>query len=166
MPTASTQASFQPRPEQPSITGVKLNEEALSRGDFVAAIDFVSPFPLRPPVVGIVVSSPSGIPVWGTNGRFHPWERTDFAVAKGTVLCEAKSLPLAPSSYRVSVFLSDWHEDYDEKLDVLSFEFRMDADVTQRPPASVIGHIDWVPTWRLVNSDDVSTVRVDGFSGN
>jgi lipopolysaccharide transport system ATP-binding protein len=166
LPISSLRTTFPANTGKPSITGVSLDEAALRRGDFSAAVDFVSPFPLRPPVVGIVVSSSSGIPVWGTNGRFHPWERTDFAVARGTVLCEAKSLPLAPSSYRVSVWLADWHEDYDEKIDVLSFEFRMDADVAQRPPASVMGHTDWVPTWRMANSDDASTVRVGGSAGN
>jgi lipopolysaccharide transport system ATP-binding protein len=157
---SALRATFPMNAKKPSITGVSLDEAALRRGDFSAAVDFVSPFPLRPPVVGIVLSSPSGIPVWGTNGRVHPWERADFAVARGTVICEAKSLPLAPSSYRLSVALSDWHEDYDLKVDVLSFEFRMDADVAHRPPASLMGHTDWAPTWRMANSDDASTVRV------
>src|SRR5205823_1966671 len=79
---------------------------------------------------------------------------TDFAVAEGTVICEAKSLPLAPAVYRVSVWLSDWHDDYDDRQDVLSFEFKMESNVTQRPPASVMGHTDWVATWRMANSDE------------
>jgi lipopolysaccharide transport system ATP-binding protein len=154
MPTSALRTTFPVRPGRPSITGLRLNDGALRRGDFSAAIDFISPFPLRPPIVGIVVSSSTGQPVWGTNGRFHPWERTDFAVAQGTVICEAKSLPLAPAVYRVSVWLSDWHDDYDAKQDALSFEFKMDTNVTQRPPASLMGHLDWVPTWRMANSGE------------
>jgi lipopolysaccharide transport system ATP-binding protein len=166
LPISSLRTTFPMNAGKPSITGVSLDEAALRRGDFSLAVDFFSPFPLRPPLIGIVVSSASGIPVWGTNGRVHPWERTDFAVARGTVLCEAKSLPLAPSSYRVSVWLSDWHEDYDLKRDVLSFEFRMDADVAHRPPTSVMGHTDWVPRWRMTNSDDANTVHVGGSAGD
>jgi lipopolysaccharide transport system ATP-binding protein len=164
MPAASTQASFEPRPGRPSITGVRLDEQALSRGDFVAAIDFVSPFPLRPPVVGIVVSNQSRIPVWGTNGKFHPWPRTDFAVAEGTVLCEAKGLPLVPSSYRVSVWLSDWYEDYEERPDVLSFDFRIDSDALHRQPPQVIGNLDWASVWRMADRlSDGATPSSIGF---
>jgi len=148
-PIASTQASFQPESGRPSITGVRLDEEALRQGDLIVAVDFISPFSLRPPIVGVVVSNQSGTPVWGTNGRFHPWGRTDFAVAKGTVLCEAKRLPLAPSSYRLSVWLSDWHQDYQERADILTFNFRVDAKVAQRPSHQAIGNLDWTPIWRM-----------------
>jgi len=135
---AATRASFEPRPGRPSITGVRLDEPALTRGDFVADVDFASPFPLRPPVIGIIVSNQAGVPVWGTDGKFHPWERTDFAVASGTVRCEARSLPLAASTYRVSVWLSDWHAHYEEKPNVISFDFRGDTTVAHRQPSHVI----------------------------
>jgi lipopolysaccharide transport system ATP-binding protein len=148
-PTASAEAAFDARPGRPCITGVRLDEQALNRGDFIAEVDFVSPFPLRPPVIGIVVSNQLGIPVWGTNGRFHPWPRTDFAVKDGTVVCEARKLPLASASYRLSVWLSDWHEDYEERPDVLSFDFRVGTNITQRPPPHVNGNLDWAPVWRM-----------------
>jgi len=152
VPTNILKASFPPGERRPSITSVYLEEEALRRGDFLATVEFSSPFPLRPPIVGIVVSNMSGNPVWGTNGRFHPWERTDFAVSQGAVICEAKSLPLAPGAYRVSVWLSDWTQDFEEKLDVLSFEFRIDADSSQRPPTSTLGHLDWAPKWKMADT--------------
>jgi lipopolysaccharide transport system ATP-binding protein len=154
MPISSVRTTFVPRKDKPSITGVRLDEEALRRGDFVAAVDFVSPFPLRPPIIGIVITNQTGIPVWGTNGRFHPWERTDFAVAKGTVICEAKGLPLAPAEYRLSAWLSDWHQDYQECPDALSFEFHVDANTAQRPSPQAIGNLDWVSVWRMATVDE------------
>ncbi len=162
MPAASTQASFAPRPGRPSITGVRLDEEALRRGDFVAAIDFVSPFPLRPPIIGIVVYNQTGTPIWGSNGRFHPWDRTDFAVAAGTVICDAKALPLAPSSYRLSVWLADWHEDYEERQDVLNFDFHRDSHVARRPPTHVMGNLDWAPVWRIAEPGETinNSIRI------
>jgi lipopolysaccharide transport system ATP-binding protein len=148
-PLTATQAAFEPKAGRPSVTAVRLDEGALGRGDFIAAVDFVSPFPLRPPVVGIVLHNQSGVPVWGTNGRFHPWEKTDFGRAEGTVICEARALPLAPGSYRMTVWLSDWHADYEERQDVLSFDFNRDADGPRRPPAHVIGNLEWPPVWRM-----------------
>ena len=115
------------------------------------SVDFVSPFPLRPPIVGIVVYNQGGNPVWGSNGRFHPSEQTDLAVSAGTVVCEARALPLTPSSYRLSVWLADWHMDYEERADVLSFDFHIDASGVHRQPAAVMGNLDWAPTWRVVD---------------
>ena len=134
---------------------MRLDEAALRRGDFVAFVDFASPFPLRPPIVGIIVSNEAGIPIWGTDGKFHRWPRTDFAVAEGTVRCEARGLPLAPSTYRVSIWLSDWHASYEEKPDAIAFDFRHDSHVAHRQPPQVIGNLDWKSTWQMV--DDLNS---------
>ena len=161
LPTSSVRASFAPRKGKPAITGVRLDEEALRCGDFIAAVDFESPFPLRPPVIGLVVTNHAGIPVWGTNGRIHRWERTDFAVSSGTVICEANSLPLAPSSYRLSVWLADWHNDYQECPDALTFDFRIDTQIAHRPPPEVIGNLDWASRWRMANSEELNSSSAD-----
>jgi lipopolysaccharide transport system ATP-binding protein len=141
--------TFPPRADGPSITGISLDEGALRRGDFLACIEFSSPFSLNQPVGGLVVSSPTGVPIWGTNGRFHPSNVGANSVNRGILTCQAPSIPLAPSTYSVSVWLSDWHQDFDQKLDALSFEFKTDIDVSRRPNRSVIGDMDWPASWRL-----------------
>jgi lipopolysaccharide transport system ATP-binding protein len=57
--------------------------------------------------------------------------------------------------YTLSVWLGDWHQDFDEKLNVLSFDFRPDTDIVwARPNSSVIGHVDWPATWKVEPSDE------------
>jgi lipopolysaccharide transport system ATP-binding protein len=151
--------SFPPRSDAPSITGISVDEVALRRGDFSACIEFQSPFPLRGPLGGLIISSPSGVPVWGTNGRFHSNAVGDVAVDSGVLMCEAPGIPLAPLTYNLSAWLSDWHQDFDEKLDVLSFDFRTEAEMTRRPNRGVIGDMDWPASWRLENSVLVHNLR-------
>jgi lipopolysaccharide transport system ATP-binding protein len=122
-----------------------------ARGDFSACIEFQSPFPLRGPAAGLVISSPSGVPVWGTNGRFHSNAAGDVAVDSGVLMCEAPGISLALSIYNVSAWLSDWHQDFDEKLDVLSFDLETQAEVSWRSNRGVIGDMDWPASWRLEN---------------
>jgi len=60
LPTPALQVSFPARANVPSITRISLDEAALCRGDFSGRIEFVSPYPLRGPVGGFIVSSLSG----------------------------------------------------------------------------------------------------------
>jgi lipopolysaccharide transport system ATP-binding protein len=152
--TRALRLTFPARPDIPSITGISVDEAALRRGDFSACIKFVSPFTLRQPVGGFVVSNTTGVPIWGTNGRFHPNNLPDVSSDRGVLICQSPSIPLAPSIYTVSAWLGDWQQDFDEKLNVLSFDFRMDSDISQRPHASVIGHMDWPASWKLNGLDE------------
>jgi len=150
--TPVTQASFIEQEGVPSITGISLDEEAIRRGDFSAQIEFVSPSPLRPPVGGFIISTLSGVPVWGTNGRFHPADNRIVSAQRGTLKCWASSLPLLPSTYTLSGWLGDWHQDFDQKLNVLSFDFNPNAEVSLRPDPDAIGHIDWQASWMVKDS--------------
>ena len=147
--TLALRVAFPPRADIPSIIGISLDEAALRRGDFSACIEFMSPYPLRRPVGGIAVSSTTGVPIWGTNGRFHPSNRGDVSADCGVLSCQAAAIPLMPSMYTISAWLGDWHQDFDEKLDVLSFDFRPDRCISLRPSPSVIGHMDWPASWEL-----------------
>ena len=59
------------------------------------------------------------------------------------------NLPLAPSIYTISVWLCDWHQDFDEKRDILSFEFRKEGESRLRPNPSLIGYVDWPASWKF-----------------
>jgi lipopolysaccharide transport system ATP-binding protein len=153
LPTSALQVSFPARANVPSITRISLDEAALCRGDFSGRIEFVSPFPLRGPVGGFIVSSLSGIPVWGTNRRFHPNADGDLSARRGALTCHSSSLPLVPSTYTVSAWLGDWHQDFDQKLSALSFYFKPHIDVSLRPHPSAAGHVDWQASWKLACVD-------------
>jgi lipopolysaccharide transport system ATP-binding protein len=142
--------NFIPRPGQPSIVAVTVNENELNIGNLIVDIGFVSPFPLVPPVAGVVITSNSGVPVFGSNPRFHNGNYPPKSLKAGTVRMEVRALPLASTNYRLSVWLGDNHVDYDRKEDILSFDFRIKAGVPRRPSSEKIGYLDWSANWRVL----------------
>ena len=147
---SSTQAhsiAFAVDPKRPSIYEVNVDREALVSRDFVVHIAFVSPWPLQVAVGGILLRSVGGEPVWGSNGRFHTYHEQLRGVTGGVLRCETRSLPITPGQYLLSVWLGDWHEDYDSKLDVLSIFIGDDRVNPLQPPSSLNGHLDWPAAW-------------------
>jgi lipopolysaccharide transport system ATP-binding protein len=145
--TEVTMAEFAPSGNAPSIVGVAVDEDALRRGDFLASIEFDSPYPLRPPVGGIVLYSMTGVAVWGSNARFHPNGNSGAHASSGRLICQSSKIPLAPATYSMSAWLGDWHEDFDEKCNVLSFDFRPEHVHPMRPQPGICGHLDWPAAW-------------------
>jgi lipopolysaccharide transport system ATP-binding protein len=141
--------SFQPAEGKPSITSVRLNPQAVANGDLEVEIGFRSPFPLKPPVPGFLITSAAGIPVFGSNARFHGDGFNGLSSAGGVLRFVTQRLPLVSGSYRISVWLGDWYTDYDQKLDVLDFDFRPDCTMALRPPPELIGFLDWPGAWRI-----------------
>ena len=150
---ATCTMTFPANPCRPSITRVHVDGEGLRSHDLVVEIEFTSPFPLRMPIGGVVLRTTIGEPVWGSNGRFHqqpaqPKEQL-AGILKGKLVCEVRDIPLIAGTYTVSVWLSDWNEDYDRKLDALSVFIGINAADSLRPPPSKIGHLDWPAIWRV-----------------
>jgi lipopolysaccharide transport system ATP-binding protein len=139
---------FSVRPDAPSIAAVSIDPQALRRGALSVSIEYTSPYPLRP-IGGIVISNTTGIPIWGSNGRFHTNEGDDFSSNTGVLICEATGMPLVPSNYILSAWLGDWYHDFDEKRDVLSFDFRPETLMPMWPGSTVAGHVDWPASWRF-----------------
>jgi lipopolysaccharide transport system ATP-binding protein len=148
-PEEATRVTFTTRPDVPSIAGVNLDPQALRHGSLLVSIEYTSPYPLRGPVGGIVISTITGIPIWGSNGRFHPNEADGVSSDTGVLICESSAMPLVPSTYTLSVWLGDWYQDYDSRSDVLSFQFRPETYAPTRPTSA--GHLDWPATWRIDN---------------
>ena len=142
--------NFPPMPGQPSITAVRIDQDELKFGNLIVDIEFTSPFPLVPPVPGIVVSSKLGVPLWGSNSVFHNENYPQRALKAGTLRMESRALPLASDNYRLSIWLSDSHADYDHKPDILSFDFRPRAAIATRPPNEVTGHLNWPAGWCIL----------------
>lgn len=136
-----------PHPNRPSICEINVDREALVSRDLFVDIGFVSPQPLSIAVGGIVLRAVSGEPIWGSNNQFHCRQDQIKGLAEGTLRCEARNLPIAPGEYLLSVWLSDWHETYDTKIDILRINLGFDQVETLRPPSSAIGHIDWPAVW-------------------
>jgi lipopolysaccharide transport system ATP-binding protein len=131
----------------PSIVQVDVDPDSLGACDLVVDITFESPWPLDNPVGGLVLRASTGEPVWGTNARIHPVAEGVRGITKGVLRCEARALPVASGDYVISVWLGDWQQDYDSKLDILSFNIGSAGSSDLRPSSSVIGHLDWPALW-------------------
>ena len=145
--------SFPANGMRPAICNVTVDREALSSGDLIVRIGFVSPHPMQGALGGILLRAPTGEPVWGSNGRFHARDGHKDAIKSGVIRCEARGLPLAPGHYLLSVWLADWYEDHDGRIDLLNICFREDRVDSRRPSVQFVGHLDWPATWSTSASD-------------
>ena len=78
---------------KPCITAVNVDVEELRSGNFAATIEFDSPHPLNPPIGGIVIANQAGIPVWVSNGRFHPSDSPQHPGFRGALTCFCPTPP-------------------------------------------------------------------------
>ncbi|WP_045835335.1 ABC transporter ATP-binding protein [Hyphomicrobium sp. 99] len=144
---AAHSISFAANPGKPAITAIDVNSEALSERDLIVDIYFASPKPLQMAIGGVVLRADTGESVWGSNSRFHPSRNPVKGATHGVLRCEARRLPIRPGRYSLSVWLGDWHEDYDARIDVLNFTLGEDDAHRMLPPTSAIGHLDWPAEW-------------------
>jgi lipopolysaccharide transport system ATP-binding protein len=138
---------------KPCITAVSVDIEKLRAGNFAARIEFDSPRALNPPIGGIVIANQAGIPVWVSNGRFHPNDLLRDPGFRGALTCVCPRLPLTPAQYSISVWLGNWYEDFDHKRNVLSFRFRENSADVLRPEPITSGSLDWPAVWQFEPSD-------------
>jgi lipopolysaccharide transport system ATP-binding protein len=148
---ASTAVQFEAKKDKPSITTVEVDREELKKGNLAVEIGFRSPFPLNPPVPGVIVSSALGAPVFGTNPRFHGKNYPGKPMSEGVLRVKAEKIPLISGNYQLSVYLGDWHMDYDQRLDVCAFTFEESSQPSNRPASEVIGHLNWESGWSVAS---------------
>lgn len=148
----ANQVEFNEDKTRPCIKFVRLNPAQLEAGNLVVDIGFDSPFPLNPPVGGIVVSSLLGTPIFGSNPRFHKAGYGQPKLSRGVLRLTANNLPVHGGVYKLSVWLGDWQTDYDEKKDVLSFEFKHGHPVANTPNPEAIGFTDTNACWSVVET--------------
>ena len=135
--------------EKPHITFVRVDQAALAQGRIQIEVGFKSPFPLSPPVVGIIVSTKFGQPISGGNGRMVGAAWQPGSVASGTITARIDQVPLHSDTYRISVFLGDAGMDYDQKPDVLEFDYISPRFYPTLPPLELIGSVDFAWQWSL-----------------
>jgi lipopolysaccharide transport system ATP-binding protein len=148
--TGSQSVDFQaPAQDKPHITSIRVDPAALAEGKIRIDVGFKSPFKLSPPVVGITISSKFGQPISGSNGRMAGEGWKAGPAASGVVTACIDHVPLHSDTYRISVYLGDAAMDYDQKLDVLDFDYVSPRFYPQMPPLQVIGHSDFAWSWSL-----------------
>jgi lipopolysaccharide transport system ATP-binding protein len=144
--TLASTVNYDAREDQPSITRVAMDHEALKTGDLILDVDFTSPIPLNPPNPEIIICSNYGLPVFGSNTRIHKFRYSGKNQRAGTMHFEAKKLPLVSGYYTVTVWLGDGRKPFDHKDDALFFEFKA-ADDGVNPEKH--GHLNWPCEWQL-----------------
>jgi lipopolysaccharide transport system ATP-binding protein len=148
----ASKVTFPIREDRPSISFIEIDSEQLQYSNLIVSIGFKSPYPLHPPVGGVVVSSQYGTPVFGTNPRFHTSGFGHPQSAEGVLRMVAHKLPLHGGTYQLSVWLGDWTGDYDEKRDAMSFELKTGHVASNTPPPETIGYVDLPSHWELIPS--------------
>jgi lipopolysaccharide transport system ATP-binding protein len=144
---------------RPSINVVSVDSSELDKGNLIVDIDFKSPFPLSPPVGGLVISSSLGTPVFGSNPRFHNDGFGHPKLSEGVLRMTVTNLPVHAGTYKLSVWLGDWHTDYDEKRDALAFEFKRGHPAGNTPNPEVIGFTDATASWSVLKNGTASHER-------
>lgn len=147
----ASQVAYAPNPNEPSITRIAIDQEGLQRGDLIVDISYQLPFPIQMVVPGIVVSSPYGTPVFGSNPRFHGQGYTSPDALSGTIRMSALNVPIFSGTYKLSVWLGDWHHNYDIRVDAVSFEFKPHQRPLNLPNLEISSYLDFPASWRKVD---------------
>ena len=148
--TGSHQADFPPPAvARPFITSVRVDPRSLAEGRVEINVGFKSPFRLSPPVVGITISSKFGYPIGGSNGRMAGDSWKPQPALEGVVTASLDHVPLHSDTYLLSVYLGDATMDYDQKIDVVEFDYVSPRFHPQMPPLQVIGQGDFEWRWSI-----------------
>lgn len=150
-------ARFKGDPSKPSILSISVDQAALADGDLVVDIGFSSPFPLRPPVPGLVVSSSLGVPIFDTNPRIHADGYNAQSANSGILRVAIRQMPILSGRYRLSVWLADWQTDYDNKDTAISFDFPHRRESTSKTAIGE-GFLDLDARWQLAPGECVGPV--------
>jgi len=134
---------------KPCITSVAIDQKNLLDGDFTLEVSFASPFPLNPPIIGVVVSNSLGVPVFGSNPLMHPDGFSPKPMTSGIARVRVSDLPVHPGEYRVTVFLGESGSNYEIRRDVISFDFIPRVPVVNCPPVESIGPLNVEARWEL-----------------
>jgi lipopolysaccharide transport system ATP-binding protein len=142
-----TAANFPPNPKKPTITRLAVDPASLAKGVVRIDVHYESPFPLRA-VAGIVVSSTGGRPLFGSNMRTHPIAEPREAAAGVCTLVIPQPM-LHSGHYAVSAWLGDKVQDFDARIDALSFNYVSPVHYPNRPSVEVIGPMDVPCHWEF-----------------
>ena len=105
----------------------------------VIRIGFQAPFPLYPPIVGVIVCDSARLPVFGTNQRFEHDDNLPKSMQNGIIEVCVSTSALRAGTYNISLWLADQYNDYCELRDVLSVQVDGPLPSGPQPPRSWIG---------------------------
>ncbi len=138
-----------PKGDQPAIESVRVDSDALLSGDLVVEVQFVAPYELAP-VIGIVVNSVGGQPIFGTNRLTDPGNESPRATSRGTSVLVVHDVPLHSGTYRLSVWLGDGDgKNFEHLPDAVSFDFVSRRALPKGYSVDLIGPVQVAADWRI-----------------
>ena len=141
--------SAEASPKCPTITNAAVRSD---NGSLLLSVEFRSPFPLTPPVLGFVMYDPVGTPVFGTNTRVDPPPAELPASAAGRIEVIIPTVHFRPHRYFLSLWLGDQYSDYCSVEKVLQIELHDSSSLTLSP--HVIGSLRLPVRWVYRAADD------------
>ena len=130
-------------PSAPAISRANVEQHGCS---LILSVEFQSPFPLSPPVLGFVISDSVGTPVYGTNARLEPPLEAIPAVRSGCIEVVIPTGQLRPNRYLFSLWLGDAYRDYCELPTILQADVK---GIGVALPSHVIGSVRLPVEWHF-----------------
>jgi hypothetical protein len=147
------------RPDAPHISRVEVDAQALRAGHLRLEVHFRSPHPLDP-VVGVVVATGQGNPVFGSNPLLHADGYDHAPLRSGVAVLSVPDLPLHSGIYKASVWLHDRQGTlHEKKTDAVTFDFVAREALPSNLLTSVIGPLRPAASWTLAPAEELSVVR-------
>jgi len=129
-------------PRCPTITEAAIR---CRHGSLVLSIEFKSPFPLTPPVLGFVMYDAIGTPIFGTNTRLEPPPAELPASSAGHIEAVIPMGSFRPQRYFFSLWLGDQFSDYCSLEKVLQIDLHDGRFLALSP--QVIGSLSLPVRW-------------------
>ena len=106
------------------------------------------------PVLGVMVKSAQGVPLFGINNRIVPGYEFSEVTSRAAITCHFEHVPLMPGTYFVDLYLGDRYQDHDVVIDAAAFEVTS-ADVfgSGRLPPPGAGPLVQAAKWELDTDD-------------
>jgi hypothetical protein len=103
---------------------------------------------LSPPILGIVIYDPMGLPVFGSNARFDRHEGLPATMKSGRIEISISTEALRPDVYNISLWLGDQYTDYFKVENALRIQVGLGLNDSCQPPLEVIGNTILTSHWR------------------
>ncbi len=139
---------------KPTIMSIVLDIKELLNGGIKINVKFKSPFPIKNPVIGVVIYNQLDIPIYGSNGRYHPKNYSNVNIVEGEIVGHLNDSDLHTGIYKISVWLGDDHQDFDYKKNAVVFDYISNRGSLRKPDIQAIGSVDKIFNWKLIDYEN------------
>lgn len=132
------------------IKSIILDEIELINHKIKLDFEFKSDLLINYPVIGFVVYNIYGIPVFGSNPRFHKSNYRPMPSKEGKISVISNELNLFSGMYKISVWFGDKNYDIEKFNEVISFNFTSKENYKELPSQLNIGSVDSFCKWSFL----------------